>query len=101
MKKYKNIVNINNRIFNFKNTDSVSICLNALFKKEGYNITIHELRYTYTTKLISHGLDFKTAAGLLGHTVEQTILMKIIYGGRYGRKNKKYTNYQRRNTTKS
>ncbi|EDU35703.1 MULTISPECIES: tyrosine-type recombinase/integrase [Clostridium] len=73
LKKYKNIVNINNRIFSFKNTDSVSICLNALLKKEGYDITIHELRHTYATKLISHGLDFKTVARLLGHTVEQTM----------------------------
>lgn len=73
LKKLKNIVNIDNRIFNFKNTDSVSICLNRLLKIGGYDITVHELRHTYATMLISSGVDFKTAAKLLGHNVEQTM----------------------------
>lgn len=73
LKKAKNIVNIDNRILNFKNTDSVSICLNRLLKMGGYDITIHELRHTYATMLISSGVDFKTAAKLLGHDVEQTM----------------------------
>ncbi|MCS4455170.1 tyrosine-type recombinase/integrase [Clostridium botulinum] len=34
---------------------------------------MHELRHTYATKLISNGVDFKTVAQLLGHTVEQTM----------------------------
>lgn len=73
LKKSSNVVNINNRIFNFKNTDSTSICINRLLKRKGYDITIHELRHTYATMLISSGVDFKTAAKLLGHTVEQTM----------------------------
>ena len=69
----KKIININSRILNFKNTDSISICLNRLFRLGGYNITIHELRHTYATTLIANGVDFKTAAMFLGHTVEQTM----------------------------
>jgi len=67
------VKNINNRLFNFKNTDSVSICLNRLFRLGKYNITIHELRHTYATTLIANGVDFKTTARFLGHTVEQTM----------------------------
>ncbi|NFB33184.1 site-specific integrase [Clostridium botulinum] len=73
LKKHKKIVNINNRIFKFKNTNSSCICLNRLLKLKGYDITVHELRHTYATKLISNGVDFKTVAQLLGHTVEQTM----------------------------
>ncbi|MBE6066128.1 MAG: site-specific integrase [Clostridium lundense] len=73
LKNSKKVVNIDNRILNFKNTDSVSICINRLLKRKGYDITIHELRHTYATNLISNGIDFKTAAKLLGHTVEQTM----------------------------
>lgn len=73
LKNDENVVNINSKLFNFKNTDSVSICINRLLKKKGYDITIHELRHTYATMLISNGVDFKTAAQFLGHTVEQTM----------------------------
>lgn len=73
LKNNKKVVNIDNRILNFKNTDSVSICINRLLKRKGYDITVHELRHTYATNLISNGIDFKTAAKLLGHTVEQTM----------------------------
>lgn len=68
-------VNIDNRIFNFKNLESLSITIVRIIRKEGYNITIHELRHTFATILIQNGVDFKTAAALLGHDVEQT--MKI------------------------
>lgn len=73
LKKAKSVVNIDNRILNFKSTNSVSISLSRLFKNAGYDITVHELRHTYATRLISSGIDFKTAAKLLGHTVEQTM----------------------------
>ena len=43
--------------------------------RQGYNISIHSLRHTYATLLIQNGVDFKTAAALLGHNVEMT--MKI------------------------
>mgnify|MGYP002410257252 CR=1 FL=1 len=35
--------------------------------------SIHGLRHTYATLLIANGVDFKTAAKLLGHTVEMTM----------------------------
>lgn len=71
----KNITvkNMNTRLFNFKSTGSVSMCLNRLLRLGKYNITIHELRHTYATKLIANGIDFKTAAKFLGHSVEQTM----------------------------
>jgi len=71
----KNITvkNMNTRLFNFKNTGSVSTCLNMLLRLGKYNITIHELRHTYATTLIANGIDFKTAAKFLGHSVEQTM----------------------------
>ena len=47
--------------------------LSELSKELGYNICLHELRHTYATKLIANGIDFKTAAYLLGHKVEQTM----------------------------
>ncbi|WP_420868597.1 tyrosine-type recombinase/integrase [Clostridium saccharoperbutylacetonicum] len=38
------------------------------------NITIHELRHTYITLLVSNGLDFKTIAKIAGHDVKQTLI---------------------------
>lgn len=67
------VKNMSGRIFNFKKTNTISIVVNAALKKGGYNITIHELRHTYATLLIGSGVDFKTAAKLLGHSVEQTM----------------------------
>ncbi|RHW62664.1 site-specific integrase, partial [Clostridium botulinum] len=46
---------------------------NGKFKKHGYTITFHELRHTYATRLIANGVDFKTVAQILGHSVEQTL----------------------------
>nr|WP_033051155.1 tyrosine-type recombinase/integrase [Clostridium botulinum] len=37
------------------------------------SISLHELRHTYATLLISSGIDFKTVAKILGHDVEQTM----------------------------
>lgn len=71
--KFKNIINIDNRVVEFKKKDSVISVLNKLLKKQGYDITIHELRHTYATKLIANGLDFKTVANILGHDVKETI----------------------------
>ena len=64
---------IDGRIFNFGNKKSFQICMNKKIKELGYNICLHELRHTYATKLIANGIDFKTAAYLLGHKVEQTM----------------------------
>ena len=66
-------INFQNRIVSNRSTDGLDCFLNKKFKELGFDITIHELRHTYATKLISNGVDFKTAAKLLGHTVEQTM----------------------------
>lgn len=71
--KYKNVINTDNRIFEFKNKNNLIVNLNKRLKNHGYNISIHELRHTYATKLIANGLDFKTVASILGHDVQQTI----------------------------
>ncbi|AUN11235.1 tyrosine-type recombinase/integrase [Clostridium botulinum] len=75
LKTYKKVVNIDNRIVNYKNTISSASNIRREYKKLGYGISIHELRHTYATKLISSGMDFKTAANILGHDIEMT--MKI------------------------
>ena len=69
----KQVIPIDNRIFEFKNKDNVIRSLNESLKRNGFNITIHELRHTYATKLIANGIEYKTAASILGHSVQQTI----------------------------
>lgn len=75
LKELKNNSTINylGRIIKNNSTDGIDSFLNKKFKELGFNITIHELRHTYATKLISNGIDFKTAAKLLGHDIEQTM----------------------------
>ncbi|WP_195510165.1 site-specific integrase [Clostridium tyrobutyricum] len=75
LKKYKQTFprNINNRLFNSAKVPSISLALSRYYKKIGFNISVHELRHTYATTLISNGVDFKTAAKLLGHDVKQTL----------------------------
>lgn len=76
LKSYKKLypIHTSKRIFYQKcNTSSVGISLAKLYKKLGYNISIHDLRHTYATHLIANGLDFKTVASLLGHSVQETI----------------------------
>lgn len=65
-------INFNRRILNASSTSSLTVNLDKTLKKH-FGITIHELRHTYATYLISSGLDFKTTAKLLGHDVEQTM----------------------------
>jgi len=71
LKDSKKIINIDNRLFDLKNVSSCSDNLNRMLKK--FDITIHEFRHTYATMLISNGVDFKTAAKLLGHDVKETM----------------------------
>lgn len=61
------------RIFNFGEKRSFQTVMNSRLKTLGFNVCLHELRHTYATKLIANGIDFKTAAYILGHTVEQTM----------------------------
>ncbi|AGK98200.1 tyrosine-type recombinase/integrase [Clostridium pasteurianum] len=71
--KKENPINFDNRIFKNKSLVGISSDLSRNYKKAGYSITVHELRHTYATMLISHGVDFKTAAKLLGHDIKQTM----------------------------
>lgn len=60
------------RIITNSNTRNITININKHLKRNA-SVTPHELRHTYATNLISNGIDFKTAAKLLGHEVEQTM----------------------------
>lgn len=73
--KFKNQYpqNINGRLFKQCSTLGMSRALLPIYKNLGFNISVHELRHTYATMLISNGIDFKTAAKLLGHDIEQTM----------------------------
>ena len=63
-----NPVQIDGRIINHTGL-YLSQYMNVELKK--YNITIHELRHTYVTFLISQGVDYTSVADLIGDTVEQ------------------------------
>lgn len=65
-------ISFDNRIVG---TNKVSEQCRRAYRKAGYSISIHELRHTYTTNLIANGVDFKTAAALIGDTVE--MVMKV------------------------
>ncbi len=70
--KYRKVININggnDRVIKLEYNQYRKI--NRKLKKR-FDISIHELRHTYATKLISNGMDFKTAALFLGHDVRQT-----------------------------
>lgn len=75
LRNYRNSnpINFQNRLIKNRSSDGVITFLNKKFKSLGYNISIHDLRHTYATKLIANGVDFKTAAKLLGHEVDQTM----------------------------
>lgn len=60
------------RLINSTSTYSMSSNLGKILRRK-FKITIHELRHTYATTLIKNGIDFKTAANLLGHDIEQTM----------------------------
>lgn len=73
--RYKNAIGITylqERLILCESTQSISVNLDRQLQRK-YNVCIHELRHTYATNLISNGIDFKTAAKLLGHNVEQTM----------------------------
>lgn len=77
LKEYYNstAISIDGRLFPFATNRSFQKVLNVKLKNTGYKISIHDFRHYYATKLIASGIDFKTAAKLLGHDVEMT--MKI------------------------
>lgn len=73
LKKYKGngVINLDKRIAPFSSS-AIKLYLNPLLK-ELNGITLHELRHTYATMLVSNEIDFKTAAKFLGHNVKQTL----------------------------
>lgn len=76
LKSYKKLypIHTTKRIFYHRiNNGSVGTDLSKIYNKLGYDITVHDLRHTYATHLIANGLDFKTAAQLMGHDVQETI----------------------------
>ena len=73
--KYKDgsFTDIYNRVIVHADTANYTRTAHKTFKANGYDITMHNLRHTYATLLIGNGVDFKTAAKLLGHNVQMTI----------------------------
>lgn len=65
-------INIDGSLFKTTN-DSLGNNICKIYKKLGYDISIHELRHTYATLLIGNGMDFKTAAKILGHDANETM----------------------------
>ena len=72
LKKVK-LINIDNRLFKIKNTRAYTANICTVYRKLGFEISIHELRHTYATNLIASGINFKTAAKFLGHDVSETM----------------------------
>jgi integrase len=71
---YKKIINIDQRVFDIYDKAYAIFRINRHIKTIIPDITAHELRHTYATKLVASGvLDFKTISSILGHTVAQTI----------------------------
>lgn len=70
----KKVVDMNGRIFSEeKSIQSISWRLIKLYRSIGYDISVHTLRHTYATLLIGSGVDFRTAATILGDTPEVVI----------------------------
>jgi integrase len=66
-------IDISTRIFPISTTKNASTILKYYFKKAGYDISIHDLRHTYASRLVGNGVDFKTVAELMGDTVKVII----------------------------
>lgn len=69
--KKNSITDMKNRIIAM-NATTCRINLHYALKKS-FNVSIHELRHTYTTLLIQNGFDFKTAAEYIGDNVQEVI----------------------------
>lgn len=65
--------------FLFNNNTGSTGAVSVIIKRYLPNTSIHDLRHTYATKLISNGVDIKTVASLLGDTVDTVINTYIHY----------------------
>lgn len=74
----------------FPLTGGGSVYINNRIKQILPNASVHMLRHTYATTLLSKGIDIKTVAALLGDTVE-TVISKYIH----------YTEQMRKNAAKN
>lgn len=75
LQEYKKLypVSIDKRLFSYSQPGAIGTELNNYYRALGYDVSIHDLRHTYATRLIAGGMDFRTAADILGHTPEETI----------------------------
>jgi len=71
-KREFNVIGMDNRVFPF-NLNTTATIIDRESKKAGIPISLHILRHTYATNLIANGVDFKTAAAILGHDIEMTM----------------------------
>lgn len=73
--KYKNEypIDISGRLFPYANTCATAGNLAERYKSIGYDISVHDLRHTYASRLVANGVDFKTVAELIGDTVDMVI----------------------------
>lgn len=82
----RHVFDISTRIF----PQNESSYLNARIKKHNPACSVHQLRHTYATTLLSNGVDVKTVSALMGDKVE-TILKTYVH----------YTDEMRRNATEN
>lgn len=71
-KRLFNVIGLDNRVFPFTSR-ALASNLQNFSKRLGFKVNMHTLRHTYATNLIANGIDFKTAAAILGHDVEVTM----------------------------
>jgi len=75
LKRYKSSfpIGMDNRVLKYATTDSITSHLRKEFHRLGFDISPHNLRHTYATNLISKGLDLRTVANFMGHSMQETI----------------------------
>ena len=61
------------RVFPYAHPRAISNLFRYKLKNTKVNVTPHCLRHTYATTIIKAGMDFQSAAKLLGHDVEMTM----------------------------
>jgi len=67
------VVGMDRRIFFEKSTTSTAKRLRTKYKKYGYDFSVHDLRHTYATTLLSNGFTYRAVAELIGDTEETVI----------------------------